>query len=141
MLEDLNQSRRRVGGDILTARVWCARENRQLSTDESSTMNQSQDPLMEAAVKAATDVGAVYPDAVAEILREHLYSAQRGATTYVYCNSREGTLPIEAAVAKLREMPRLSRLFSPDGKLDLKEISQPEYLAIRKTHPELFGLR
>ena len=94
-------------------------------------MNQSQDPLMEAAVKAATDVGAVYPDAVAEIL-ENTFTGARGATTYVYCNSREGTLPIEAAVAKIREMPRLSRLFSPDGKLDLKEISQPEYLAIAK---------
>ena len=81
------------------------------------------------------------PRAVAEIFRERLYSEQRGAKTYVYGNSREGTIPIEAAVAKLRETPRLARLFSPEGKLDLKEMSQPEYLAIRKTHPELFGLR
>ena len=36
MLEDLNPSRRHVDGGILTACVWCARENRQSSTFEVS---------------------------------------------------------------------------------------------------------
>lgn len=36
-------------------------------------MNQSQDPLMDAAVKAATNAGACCPKAVAEILRDRLY--------------------------------------------------------------------
>ena len=104
-------------------------------------MNQPQDPLMEAAVKAARENGACLPAAVAEILRDRLYSEQRGAKTYVYANSPEGTIPIEAVVTKLRETPRLARLFSPEGKLDLKEMPQGEYIAIRRANPELFGLR
>ena len=104
-------------------------------------MSPSQDPLMEEAVKAAREGGACLPAAVAEILHDRLYSEQRGAKTYVYANSPEGTIPIEIAVAKLRETPRLARLFSPEGKLDLKEMPQGEYIAIRKTNPELFGLR
>ena len=104
-------------------------------------MNQSQEPLMEEAVKAAREGGACLPQAVAEILRDRLYSEQRGAKTYVYANSPEGTIPIEAAVTKLRETPRLARLFSPEGKLDLKEMPQGEYIAIRRANPELFGLR
>lgn len=50
-------------------------------------MNQSQEPLMEEAVKAAREGGACLPQAVAEILRDRLYSEQRGAKTYVYVNS------------------------------------------------------
>lgn len=104
-------------------------------------MNESQNHVMEVALKAASEGGSCCPKAVAEILRPDLYAEQRGATTYVYWSSPEGTLPIEAAVAKLRETPRLARLFSRDGKLDLKGMTPPEYRAIRKVNPELFGLR
>jgi len=104
-------------------------------------MNPSQDPLMDAAVKAARDGGACCPKTVAEILSDRLYSEQHGLTTCVYAHFQGETLPIDAAVAKMRETPRLGRLFSPSGKFDFDQMTHPEYLAIRKTNPELFGLR
>jgi hypothetical protein len=104
-------------------------------------MNQSQDPLMDAAMKAARNAGACCPKAVAEILRDRLYSEQRGLTTSVYAHFQGETLTIDAAVAKMRETPRLGRLFSPDGKFDFGEMTQPEYRAIRRVQPELLGLR
>ena len=103
-------------------------------------MNQSQDPLMEAAVKAARDAGACCPKAVAEILRDRLHGEQRGLTTCVYAHYDGETLPIDAAVAKMQATPRLGRIFSPHKKFDIKEMTQPEYRAIRKVNPELFGL-
>jgi hypothetical protein len=105
-------------------------------------MNDPINPdVMQKVIQAATNGGACCPAAVAEILRPGLSTEQRGAVTYVYANCQGQILPVEAAVARLREIPRLARLFSPDGKLDLREMSQPEYRAIRKANPELFGLR
>ncbi len=104
-------------------------------------MNKPQDPLVAAALRAARDAGACCPASVAEILRDRLYAEQRGATTHVYAHFQGETLPIDAAVAKMRETPRLGRLFSPDGTFDFGEMTQPEYRAIRRVQPELFGLR
>ena len=102
-------------------------------------MSSSFDPV-EKTIQAARDGGACCPEAVAELLRPKLVTEQRGATTCVYAHTPEGTVPVEAAIARLRETPRLARLFSPDGKLDLRDMPHEEFLAIRKTNPEIFGL-
>ena len=92
-------------------------------------MNQSQDPLMEAAVKAARDAGACCPKAVAEILRDRLHGEQRGLTTCVYAYYEGETLPIDAAVAKMAATPRLGRIFSQDKTFGYKELTHPEFCA------------
>lgn len=104
-------------------------------------MSQSQDPLMDAAVKAARDASACCPHSVAEILRDRLHGEQRGVTTHVFAYFDGETLPIDAAVAKMAATPRLGRIFSQDKSFDLYQMTQPEYRAIRKVNPELFGLR
>jgi hypothetical protein len=96
---------------------------------------------MDAALKAATNAGACCPKAVAEILRDRLYSEQRGITTHVFAYFDGETLPLDAAVAKMAATPRLGRIFSPHKMFDYKEMTQPEYRAIRQVNPELFGLR
>lgn len=103
-------------------------------------MNKPQDPLMDAALKAAQDAGACCPASVAEILRDRLHGEQRGITTHVYAHFDGETLPVDAAVAKMAATPRLGRIFSQDKSFDLHEMTQPEYRAIRRVNPELFGL-
>ena len=96
--------------------------------------------VMEKTIQVAKDGRSCCPEAVAEILRPNLSTEQRGAVTYVYVNCQGQMLPLEAAVARLRETPRLARLFSPDGKLDVRQMPPDEFRAIRRTNPELFGL-
>ena len=103
-------------------------------------MNQPQDSLVDAALKAARDAGACCPQSVAEILRDRLYGEQRGLATQVYAYFDGETLPIDAAVAKMAATPRLGRIFSQDKTFDYKQMTQPEYRAIRRVNPELFGL-
>jgi len=104
-------------------------------------MNQPQDQLMDAAAKAATNAGACCPKAVAEILRDRLYSEQRGLTTHVFAHFDGETLLLDAAVAKMAATPRLGRIFSQDKTFDYKKMTQAEYQAIRRVNPEVFGLR
>jgi hypothetical protein len=104
-------------------------------------MTHSDDTVMEAVVKAARDGGASYPKAVAEILRPSLYVEQQGATPCIYATWEGQSLPVEAAVAKMRETPRHRPLFTPGGKPDVRELTPTEYRAIRRKNPELFGMR
>jgi len=103
-------------------------------------IQQTLETMTEKATRIAKEGGATYPETVAALLQPYEEQTCGGASLFAAVDGQ--ILPFEAAVAKLRETPKFGPLFAPPGsRLDVREMSHEQFLAVRKTSPELFGLR
>ena len=90
-------------------------------------------------VRIATEQGAIHAAAVVEILKP--FDQQTAAGSMPFATVGGQIVPLATAVTRFRdENPGLGRLFDPNGKLDIDNMSHEHFRAIRGTSPELFGL-
>ena len=89
--------------------------------------------------RIATEQGAIHAKAVVEILKPFDQQTAAGPAPFAAIGGQ--IVPLATAVKQFRdENPGLGRLFDPNGKLDIKNMSQEHYVAIRTHSPQLFGL-
>jgi len=90
-------------------------------------------------VRIATEQGAVHAKAVVEILKPFDEPTAAGPMPFATVGGQ--VVPLASAVTRLRdEAPELAALFDANAKLDYPKLSHEQFLAIRGTSPQLFGL-
>jgi hypothetical protein len=100
---------------------------------------QKSETPAERNVRIATEQGAIHAEAVVEILKPFDQQTAVGPAPFAAVGGQ--IVPLATAVKQFcDENPGLGRLFDPNGKLDIKNMPQEHYMAIRRTAPQLFGL-
>jgi len=95
--------------------------------------------VIEKATEAARKAGAVYPEAIAEYIKDQLAVVNTMAGPQVMASNGLGYESLDAAMPRLKQDEKVGRLFS--GQLDMQNTDHDMYLAVRKHNPEVFGLR
>ena len=104
-------------------------------------MNSSANvDVMEKVTEAALKAGAVYPEAVAEYLKDSLVAEDTLAGPVVMVRNGMGVEPLDAVMARLQVTENVGVLFH-GGKLNMQTLDHGLYRAIRQHAPALVGLR
>jgi hypothetical protein len=83
-------------------------------------------------VRIASEQGAIHPEAVVAILKPFDEPTAAGAMPFAIVGGQ--VFPLASAVTRLRdETPALDGLFKAGGKLVIRAMSHPQFLAIRGT--------
>jgi hypothetical protein len=92
------------------------------------------------ATEVARKAGAIYPEAIAEYIRNDLAVVDSAAGPQVVFRNGIGYEPLDFVMSRLKITENVGALFH-GGKLDIKNLSHDLYRAIRQHNPELIGLR
>jgi hypothetical protein len=98
------------------------------------------DEQFQAAVRAAQEAGAVYPEVVAEYLRPDLTTVSTQAGPTVMSRNGLGFEPLSAVIARLKVDAEMGAAMN-GGRPDLEHITTRVYRAFRRHAPEVLGLR
>ena len=98
------------------------------------------DEQFQAAVKAAQEAGAVYPEVVAEYLRPDLTTVSTLAGPTVMSRNDQGCEPLASVMARLKVDAQMGVAMN-GGRPDLEHITTRVYRAFRRHAPEVLGLR
>jgi hypothetical protein len=96
--------------------------------------------VLEKTVEAAKKAGSVYPEALAEFLKDDLSVVDTIGGPQVFVRNGLECESLDAAMARLKTTEEVGVLFT-DGKVDVRKIGVGMFQALRKHNPEVLGLR
>jgi hypothetical protein len=96
--------------------------------------------VMQKVAEAAKKAGAMYPEAVAEYLKDRVAVVETQAGPQIVVRNGLECESLDGVFARMQVTENVGAMFN-GGKFDVRTMDHELYSAIRKHNPELFGLR